>query len=307
MSQNPTQSKTTPVENKLIIIGEVLFDVFPDGTQVLGGAPFNVAWHLHGFALPTLFVSRLGEDQASEIIKEKMISWGMDLTGIQFDPKHPTGQVNIHWTETSHSFDILDQQAYDFIDDKALNKLLHDQNSTFLYHGSLAMRNPVSRSTIVQAGQKATTRFVDINLRSPWWNLNLVKQAITACDYLKLNDEELDQLFPDHRHPSIEERLSTLVHDLSLHLLILTCGAKGAYLCTKNEVFFEAAPTIDHLVDTVGAGDAFSAVCIYGLLNHWSKQEILKRALAFAATICEQQGAIRLDHAFYMETQSSWT
>lgn len=69
----------------VIIFGEVLFDCFPDGNVILGGAPFNVAWNLQAFGLSPLFISRIGDDSYGITIKEAMQNWGMDLRGLQLD------------------------------------------------------------------------------------------------------------------------------------------------------------------------------------------------------------------------------
>ena len=81
-----------------LVFGEVLFDCFPDGAEVLGGAPFNVAWHLQGFGQEPLFVSRIGDDIRGNQIRAAMSDWGMSLSGLQLDTSHATriaaGMVN---------------------------------------------------------------------------------------------------------------------------------------------------------------------------------------------------------------------
>ena len=79
-----------------LIFGEVLFDHFPDGTAVLGGAPFNVAWHLHAFGLRPLMISRIGNDELGGRVQEAMQKWGMDCSGMQIRHcTHPTGTVQV--------------------------------------------------------------------------------------------------------------------------------------------------------------------------------------------------------------------
>lgn len=68
-----------------VIIGEVLFDVFPQGESVLGGAPFNVAWHLQGLGLKPMMISAVGDDHHGEQVIQKMEHWGMDVQGMQLD------------------------------------------------------------------------------------------------------------------------------------------------------------------------------------------------------------------------------
>ena len=81
--------------NRITIFGEVLFDRFPDGSSVLGGAPFNVAWHLQAFGQRPLFISRIGRDRLGDTIRSAMQSWQMDVLGLQQDEIYPTGTVQV--------------------------------------------------------------------------------------------------------------------------------------------------------------------------------------------------------------------
>ena len=98
------------------IFGEVLFDHFPDGTRVLGGAPFNVAWHLQAFGRRPRFISRVGRDPEGEAVREAMRTWGMDTTGLQTDPRQPTGRVSVLFDDGEPSYDIVHPCAYDAIE-----------------------------------------------------------------------------------------------------------------------------------------------------------------------------------------------
>jgi len=94
-----------------LIFGEVLFDHFPDGSVVLGGAPFNVAWHLHAFGLKPLMVSRIGHDELGEKVEAAMRSWGMDCSGLQRDPDHPTGTVEVQFDDGEPIYEIVENVA----------------------------------------------------------------------------------------------------------------------------------------------------------------------------------------------------
>ncbi len=80
-----TSQRETSSQQRPIIFGEVLYDTFPDDAAVLGGAPFNVAWHLQGFGLQPLFISRVGTDELGAQVIADMQAWGMDLRGVQRD------------------------------------------------------------------------------------------------------------------------------------------------------------------------------------------------------------------------------
>ncbi len=149
-----------------VIFGEVLFDVFPDGTAVLGGAPFNVAWHLQGLGLAPLLVSRVGKDKWGDQILRKMDQWGMDSSGVTRDSVYPTGMVSVSLDAGQPSFDIVQDVAYDNISPDIVRSLYQHDYYSILYHGSLINRTAVSARTLSLLRQTAPGIFVDINLRS---------------------------------------------------------------------------------------------------------------------------------------------
>ena len=111
----------TEASMRPLIVGEVLFDVMPGGTRVLGGAPFNVAWHLEAFGLRPLLITRVGVDESGDEVLAAMASWGMDTSAVQRDDAHPTGRVQVELEGGEPTFQILPNQAYDHLDrDQAL-------------------------------------------------------------------------------------------------------------------------------------------------------------------------------------------
>lgn len=99
-----------------VIFGEVLFDCFPDGKRVLGGAPFNVAWHCQAFGMKPLLISRVGNDTPGEEIQQAMADWGMTTAGLQLDLQHPSGVVDVQFVEGEPVYSIVENSAWDFID-----------------------------------------------------------------------------------------------------------------------------------------------------------------------------------------------
>ncbi|HEO64747.1 MAG TPA: carbohydrate kinase [Spirochaetes bacterium] len=291
------------------IFGEVLWDIFPDGTSVMGGAPFNVAWNLQGFGLKPLFISRIGEDALGERIYNIMDEWNMDLTGLQSDKTYPSGQVHIQLDSKGiPKYDILSQQAYDFIDKEALN-LLQEDTFSLIYHGSLIERSHESSSTLnVLFQQTHLPGFVDINLREPWWDPSTIEKDLQRARWVKLNDEELLTLLKSPKIPSsniesLANRLASLYH---LELLFVTLGAEGAILVTGQETIRINPVPPKQLIDTVGAGDAFISVVLLGLTNGWPVNRVLERAISFASSVCEIQGATTQDSTFYSSYIDQW-
>jgi fructokinase len=286
-----------------VIFGEVLYDCFPGGQAILGGAPFNVAWHLQGFGLAPLFISRVGDDPLGHRVRDAMHKHGMDTSGLQLDSYHQTGQVHITLSGNSHSFDIVPDQAYDYIEQDALPPL---PETGLFYHGSLAARNPVSAQTLVfLRARYAARRLVDVNLRSPWWQREQVLQLISGAWLAKLNDEELLQLVPDAEDDA--SRMQRLIREAGLQLLMVTRGAAGAELLTSAGESFRVKPdAVSAVVDTVGAGDALTSVLILAASRGWPYRQTLERSQAFASAIVGRRGAVVEEPGFYQPFVEAW-
>jgi fructokinase len=286
-----------------VIFGEVLYDCFPGGEAVLGGAPFNVAWHLQGFGLSPLFISRVGDDPLGHRVRDSMHRHGMDTSGLQLDSLHPTGKVTITLSGDSHSFEIIPEQAYDYIDRDALPPL---PETALFYHGSLAARSPVSAQTLAALRARySTRRLVDVNLRSPWWQQEQVLELVAGAWLAKLNDEELLQLAPDAEDDAA--RMQRLIGDAGLQLLVITRGAAGAELLTAGGDHFRVVPdAVTGVVDTVGAGDALTAVLIVAVLQGWPYWQALERAQSFASAIVGSRGAVVEEPGFYQPFIDAW-
>lgn len=312
---------TVPAESHLVLVfGEVLFDLFADGEEVLGGAPFNVAWHLCGFDQKPVMISRVGEDRRGEAVLETMTRWGMRTDGIQTDSGHPTGLVKATVKDGQPHFSIEADQAYDFIASAPARATVATLASepTLLYHGSLALRNPVSRDSLrALRAEAGASVFVDVNLRAPWWENDTITACLDHAHWAKVNDDELQALGEDRQPDGAaaevmdEERLALRAKALVLHHglagVIVTRGAAGAlWLDYEGELVSAAPVPVSAMVDTVGAGDAFAAVCLLGALRGWQPAVMLRRAAAFAARVCGQQGATIQEPALYEETQEIW-
>ena len=289
-----------------VIFGEVLFDCFEEET-ILGGAPFNVAWHLRGFGLNPLFVSRVGRDELGDRVVASMERWGMDTSGLQRDAGRPTGRVQVNVDAGQPRYEILPDQAYDFIDHRAVSLLREHGDLAQLYHGTLALRNDVSEATLRSMRDESRLPvFVDVNLRAPWWDLSKVSEILPGTACIKLNDEELQRL--ERRSPDrdAQTRAAQFKEAHGAEVVLVTLGEDGAFALTPDGLCTAGAHPVDRLVDTVGAGDGFSAVAIAGVLKHWPWEKTLDRAAAFAAWICGYRGAIREDQTFYERAWEEW-
>ena len=293
----------------ITVFGEVLFDGFPDGTEVLGGAPFNVAWHLRGFGLSPFFISRVGMDRRGEEIRSAMTSWGLESSFLQTDSSHPTGRVRVTIDDDEPHYEIVAESAYDVIQPPDGQGL---PATGLLYHGTLALRHSASAASL--AALKARHRgkiFLDVNLRSPWWSPESVLPLVDDADHVKLNAAELALLMPDGPAAADDAALAASLPRFArrhhLESLILTRGALGALVWSDGEMVSVGPAAHTRVVDTVGAGDGFAAAFLLGLSQQWPLQESLEHARDFAAELVSRRGATIDDVSVYEGFLASWS
>lgn len=293
----------------ITIFGEVLFDCFPDGTEVLGGAPFNVAWHLRGFGLAPIFISRVGTDRRGDAIRSAMTSWGLEPSFLQVDASHPTGRVAVTFQADEPNYEIVPGSAYDVIQSEGFQ---HLPASGLLYHGTLALRHSASAAALAALkGRHRGQIFLDVNLRSPWWSPESVLPLVEDADHVKLNTAELALLTSEDLAAVDGESLSASVdrfaHRHHLETLILTRGVLGALVWSDGRIVSVRPAACTHVVDTVGAGDGFAAAFLLGLGQQWPLEESLEHARDFAAELVSRRGATIDDVSVYEQFLMAWS
>ena len=309
----------------IIIFGEALVDLFKNGA-VVGGAPFNVARHLAGFALQPLFISAIGADNDGALIQQEINRFQLAPQGVQIQPNQRTGAVQVHENALGHQFEIMPNCAYDAIETSAAIAAFNNFNPhpTMLYHGTLGLRNSVSYQSFLALCDTLTKDtnaniFLDIN-----WRAGHVEQAVTVkclqdANVIKLSIEELQMVLAwfnitetcENKLPNIgdaDRAIQHLMAQLKAHLLLVTYGDLGSAAFNRDGACLAAAKAITNqpVVDTVGAGDAFSSVMLLALTQHWPLDVALQRANAFAADVCGIRGASPSDLGFYQKYALAW-
>ncbi|HUF46408.1 MAG TPA: PfkB family carbohydrate kinase [Vicinamibacterales bacterium] len=291
-----------------LVFGEVLFDLFPDGTHVLGGAPFNVAWHLEGFGFGPLLISAVGDDAEGRDVLGQMAAWGLDSSGVQVVDRRPTGRVVVLPGPDENRFEITPDQAWDAIGTRAASAVVTSR-PPLAFHGTLALRSDESWRTLRRLTREPLPTFVDLNLRDPWTAADRVRWCLSTARWLKLNDHELGRLTgaATATGDDCEAAARRLAETHALHQVIVTRGAAGAIgVADGDPAVRVATPVVADMVDTVGAGDAFSGVVVAGLIGAWPMDVTLARAAAFAADICRVQGATTADVDLYGRHLEAW-
>lgn len=296
-------------DGRPVIFGEVLFDVFEDGTAVLGGAPFNVAWHLQGFGLRPLLISRIGQDEHGELVLMRMHQWQMDTQAVQIDPVYPTGRVDVSIQAGEPCYEIPAEQAYDKISSVLVTDLISNLPCSLLYCGSLAQRDAVSRKTLqLLMLKRELPVFVDINRRPPWLDEANISKTLHAAACVKMNETELAAQtgLPVTDETTLQRAAELLRNQHHIEDIFITRGDKGASHVSATGMKMAPARQVRGFVDSVGAGDAFSAVCLLGQVRQWSVASTMARANAFASMICEQRGALIEDKGIYEKILQGW-
>lgn len=297
---------------EVLLFGEVLADVYPD-RRMPGGAPFNVGCHLAACGVPVALVSRVGNDNLGDYLQLALARSGIDTRFVQLDPEHDSGHVDVIATAQGHRFDIVPDQAFDFIDGPRLrdDMSLAHAAPRLIYFGTLAQRNADSRTALdALLAASDAIRFVDLNLRPPWISADVVAKSLTAANIVKLSEEELRSVGPMLKlSPVVNDEATArqLAERFAIDIVVVTCGALGAW-CLSGNVVHYVAPAVANTDDgdAVGAGDAFSAISILGYLLHWDMPLALSRAAAFAAAICGIRGPVPESPQFYNRFREDW-
>jgi fructokinase len=285
-------------ETQITLFGEVLFDCFNHENkeeQVLGGAPFNICWHLQALGDHPIFISRVGKDALGERILQKASDWGISTDNIQVDDRNPTGLVQVTFTDDEPHYDIKINSAYDFIN-QSETRLPHPKG--ILYHGSLALRSDYAKNQfqkLVDSGDWDI--FLDVNLRAPWWDQQSLIQWIKKAKWVKLNIDELRAL--GFQQPDLEAAMKAFQTAFGNEQVIVTQGADGVTVLTPEGFYKETPEKINQFIDAVGAGDAFTAVYMHGLVKNWSIQKTLATAQRLASKIIGIRGATPNNKTFY--------
>lgn len=277
----------------IVGLGEVLWDVLPEGKQ-LGGAPANFAYHVSQFGHDALAISAVGNDALGDETLEALNARHLQHLMPRVD--YPTGTVQVTLDDDGiPTYVIREGVAWDNI---PFTAELEDvaQNTRAVCFGSLAQRSPVSRATIqafLNAMPKDSLKIFDINLRQNFYNKEIIREALTACNILKINDEELVLIGRLFEHPGldIENKCWLLLGKYNLDMLVLTCGVNGSYVFTPGSVSFQETPPVE-VADTVGAGDSFTGTFVSGLLAGKSIEETHRLAVDVSAYVCTCKGAM---------------
>jgi fructokinase len=275
---------------KVLCIGEILWDSLPQGL-FLGGAPFNVAYHLNTLGCETVLVSKIGKDILGEKIIKSMNALGMSTKYLQVDNNYPTGKVNVKLDLSGYpSYKIAEPAAWDFIE---INDSLIDVSrrvDAFIF-GTLCQRNLVSQKTIETLRKLNSCNIFDINLRTPYLDIEVVESSLIDSQIVKFNDDEFRQLSNwFHLSNDLKEGVEQIADKFHCTTICITHGSNGSSLWHNGKWLNHNGFRVK-IRDTVGAGDAFLAALLFKLLYSDNNYDALDFANAVGAYVVMQNGA----------------
>jgi fructokinase len=274
-------------------IGEVLWDRFPDGDR-LGGAPANFAFHAGQLGAAAQIVSRIGRDADGDRLAGLLEKRGLPVESLQRDSAHPTGLVRVELRDGQPSYVIESPAAWDFLElTDDLKKLAASLDAVCF--GTLAQRHSVSRRTIqdfIRLCPSESLRLFDLNFRQNFFTPETIEFGLWHATALKLNGEELVQLARLAGWPAeTEAALGEIFRRYPVKLIALTHGADGCEIRTRGQKVRAQTPKIT-CVDAVGAGDAFAAALVTGLLADQPLEKIAEQANRVGAYVASQAGGM---------------
>lgn len=267
----------------VLAFGEVLWDVI-DGVPHIGGAPFNFAAHAARLGLSCTVISAVGNDDLGRRARSEVVRRGVSDAYL-FENALPTGTVDVTVKDGMPSYSINYPVAWDEIEIPAGCTL--PSAPRLVYFGTLASRGEVSAATLSKllAAYPDSAVFFDVNLRQSYWSREQVLDGIANATVLKLNDEEVEML---KLRPS-----ELFVDNLRLDIIVVTRGSEGCEVFTRGGERF-ASPAIGDgpVVDTVGAGDSFSAAFVAALLAGKNVHAAAEEGNRLGGRVAARAGAI---------------
>ena len=278
-------------KKSVVCFGEILWDHLPDGRRP-GGAPMNVAYHLHKLGLQSHLISSIGDDLAGKDLLNFLDRIGVQTNWIQIDSDHDTSQVlaSIN-NENEVTYEIVAPVAWDFIRwEKEIQELVSTADA-FVF-GSLASRNEVSRSTLFKMLQNAGYKVFDVNLRAPHYSPDFISDLLGLADMVKINAAELSIIaeWNDILYTKELDCIEAMFKKFGMTEILITKGSQGATYYNSELTYEYPAYHID-VADTIGSGDSFLAAFLAMKLAGAPLEITLDYAVAMGAFITARSGA----------------
>jgi len=273
----------------ILCFGEILWDTFGE-EKIAGGAPMNVARHLVQQGANVLFASRIGADDSGTGLADFLKLNGLYSNLLQQDEKLPTCEVTVKLDDAGQAtYTIPEPVSWDNIQTEGFLTEAAAGASAIVY-GSLACRDTTTRDTLINLLNETTAlKVFDVNLRSPHFTLSTIETLVAGADVIKMNEDEAALLIGGNTK-NIKENIIEFQKKYHPKTICVTRGENGAMAWHDHE-FFEHPGCPVTVVDTVGAGDAFLATFVAGLLRDEPMLNLLEKACLVGAFVAGKRGA----------------
>jgi fructokinase len=283
-------------------IGELLWDLLPSGPR-LGGALANFAVFSARLGNRTALVSSVGDDEYGRSARNLLKQPNLALEQLQEDSSHPTGTVEVSFSaDNQPRYLIRPNVAWDFI--RLTPELLEVASAAdAVCFETLGQRHEVSRSTIrrfVGTTAPGCALVCDVNLRMPDCTPEVLHWSMAHATIIKLSDEELPQVFSllnelgqgKHQVPASPQAAAHALLEKfpGCQLVATTLGPHGSLLTTRESTFTHPGFPIK-VVDTVGAGDAFTAGLLHAHLRGAALPQMAEIGNLCGSYVASQPGA----------------
>ncbi len=279
----------------IVVLGEVLWDLFGDFRR-LGGAPLNFGAHARRLGHPVTLISAVGEDDLGESASRLIAALDLDTRLLQTTSRFPTGTAQVEQVPGGRThFTIPRPAAYDAIEisESEMEVLLRIAPRWF-YYGTLFASTCQGKRVLHQlAGAlRRASKFYDLNLRPGADSPELVQELLRCADVVKLNEDELHRV---HQFTGLPSEIKAFCHEgagrYGWRAVGVTLGDRGCAIYAHGRYAEAEGHPVD-VVETVGAGDAFSAAFLHGLSSNWPITEIAAFANRLAARVVSRQGTL---------------
>ncbi|MGC1421457.1 MAG: carbohydrate kinase [Terracidiphilus sp.] len=282
-------------------IGELLWDLLPEGPR-LGGAPANFTVMAGRLGNHSAILSRIGRDDLGREAVHRLDPLPADTSFLQIDPAHETGRVTVSFKHGQPEYTIHHPAAWDSLELSDEWVRLAERADAICF-GSLAQRSVESRQTIQTLAAQASSRCVrifDVNLRPPFYSSEVIQESLELATVVKMNDAEVPQVMAllgmqaDDDSTVGSLRLSAerlLVEFPTLQTVAVTRGGQGSLLVTRQEWHQHPGFPVK-VVDTIGAGDAFTAAMTHYLLRGADLPVLNEAGNRWGSWVASQSGAM---------------
>jgi len=278
----------------IVVLGEVLWDQF-EGFRRLGGAPLNFAAHAGRLGYRPSLISAVGTDALGEEAASSIAALDVDTTFLQTTSRFPTGRARVELGPGGRTRFVIERPAaYDAtqLSSRELERLIR-LAPAWLYYGTLFSSTSEGKSVLSRLldAFPAAVRFYDLNLPN-CDSTSLVRELLAHAQVVKLNEHELLRVqectgLPSETEPFCREGAERY----GWQAVCITLGARGCAMLAHGR-YAEAEGIRVKVADPVGAGDAFAAAFMHGLISRWPVAQIAEFANRVGALVAARPGAI---------------